>query len=627
MSEILEVKTVVDTTAGEKSLESIVKKMDNLLDAQKEQLKNQESIADATKEAGTKGVASVKKLAQGFKGVGLAIKAAGIGLLIGVFETIKTLFQENQKVADLFSTAMKGLQIVFNDFVNLINDNAQPVVDFFKAIFDDPLGSIKEFGNAIKENLIERFNSYLDTLGFVAKAIKQVFEGDFSGALDSVKQAGKESIDVLTGVNNSFDKAVEIVTEATDAVTEYATKTYESAAALVEQEKAMARSETTSRMLQLSYQKQAEEQRQIRDDETKTFQERIAANEELARILKEAAEVEKAEVQTRINNLQKEQQLLGFKQETADEIYALTVEQLDIDERLGGIKSEQLTNQNSLLREQKDIASELALLGKDEFERAKEEALQEREQRLLDAELAIQDKQALNEANLAIEKEYNDELARINEEYNAKITEDNRKAAEEQKEIDETIAAAKEDLQNKEFAIANATVGFLNQIAGKNKKIALSALALEKGAAIAGVLVNAGKELSANAVAAALNPLNAVTGGAAGAAQLAKSNILTKIRAGLNIASITAAGISGAKSISSAGAGGGGSEGAGAGGGRGGGERPSVETPRIPNFNAQNQGVGGRDGFGSVRAVVIQQDIKDSASLDNRVDDLIKIGK
>ena len=59
----------------------------------------------------------------------------------------------------------------------------------------------------------------------------------------------------------------------------------------------------------------------------------------------------------------------------------------------------------------------------------------------------------------------------------------------------------------------------------------------------------------------------------------------------------------------------------------GGGARPSTETPRIPNFNATNQGVGGRGGFGSVRAVVIQQDIKDSASLDNRVDDLVKIGK
>ncbi len=59
----------------------------------------------------------------------------------------------------------------------------------------------------------------------------------------------------------------------------------------------------------------------------------------------------------------------------------------------------------------------------------------------------------------------------------------------------------------------------------------------------------------------------------------------------------------------------------------GGGARPSVEVPRIPNFENNNQGVGGRNGFGSMRAVVVQQDIKDSASLDNRVDDLIKVGK
>ena len=59
----------------------------------------------------------------------------------------------------------------------------------------------------------------------------------------------------------------------------------------------------------------------------------------------------------------------------------------------------------------------------------------------------------------------------------------------------------------------------------------------------------------------------------------------------------------------------------------GGGARPSVEIPRIPNFEANNQGVGGRSGFGSMRAVVVQQDIKESASLDNRVNDLIKVGK
>jgi len=593
MSEILEVKTVVDTTAGEKSLESIVKKMDTLLDAQKEQLKNQEAIADATKEAGTKGVASIKKLASGFKGVGLAIKAAGLKLLIGVFETIKTLFEENQKVADLFSTAMNGLQIVFNDFVDLITNNAQPVADFFKAIFDDPLGSIKDFGNAIKENLIERFNSYLDTLGYVAKAIKQVFEMDFSGALESIKQAGKESIDVLTGVNNSFDKGVELVTKATEAVTEYVKETYNSAAALVEQEKAMARSETTSRMLQLSYQKQAEEQRQIRDDETKTFQERIAANEELARILKEAAEVEKAEVQTRIDNLLKEQELLGFKQERADEIYALTVEQLDIDERLGGIKSEQLTNQNSLLREQKDIVSELALLGKDEFERQELEAEQEKIRREEEAVLAIEDAQALADALVAIDTEYNNKI----------------------KEIDENRLKAKTAIDDAEKAMLVGRVQAAGAAIGQLGALFEKGTAASKAAAIAEIAIGTGVGFIqgldiAQKTAAAGGPLAGI---------IFPTFYATQIAAVLSSAAK-------AKSILATAKGGGGS-GSTPSAPSVGGARPSLETPRIPNFNAQNQGVGGRDGFGSVRAVVIQQDIKDSASLDNRVDDLVKIGK
>jgi hypothetical protein len=593
MAEILEVKTVVDTTAGEKSLESIVKKMDTLLDAQKEQLKNQEAIADATKEAGTKGVASIKKLASGFKGVGLAIKAAGLKLLIGVFETIKTLFEENQKVADLFSTAMNGLQIVFNDFVDLITNNAQPVADFFKAIFDDPLGSIKDFGNAIKENLIERFNSYLDTLGYVAKAIKQVFEMDFSGALESIKQAGKESIDVLTGVNNSFDKGVELVTKATEAVTEYVKETYNSAAALVEQEKAMARSETTSRMLQLSYQKQAEEQRQIRDDETKTFQERIAANEELARILKEAAEVEKAEVQTRIDNLLKEQELLGFKQERADEIYALTVEQLDIDERLGGIKSEQLTNQNSLLREQKDIVSELALLGKDEFERQELEAEQEKIRREQEAVLAIEDAQALADALVAIDTEYNNKI----------------------KEIDENRLKAKTAIDDAEKAMLLGRVQAAGAAIGQLGALFEKGTAASKAAAIAEIAIGTGVGFIqgldiAQKTAAAGGPLAGI---------IFPTFYATQIAAVLSSAAK-------AKSILATAKGGGGS-GSTPSAPSVGGARPSLETPRIPNFNAQNQGVGGRDGFGSVRAVVIQQDIKDSASLDNRVDDLVKIGK
>jgi hypothetical protein len=134
-----------------------------------------------------------------------------------------------------------------------------------------------------------------------------------------------------------------------------------------------------------------------------------------------------------------------------------------------------------------------------------------------------------------------------------------------QSEADYEIAQ-REKVQTAVLGIADGTVALLNAVAGKNKGLALSALALEKGAAIANVVINAAKEMSANAAAAALNPLNATTFGAAGAAQLIKSNLLTKIRAGLAIATISATGISSAKGIVSGGAsasGGGGASGGG----------------------------------------------------------------
>ena len=55
------------------------------------------------------------------------------------------------------------------------------------------------------------------------------------------------------------------------------------------------------RQLQLTYQKEAELQRQLRDDTSLTFEERIAANEELGRVLDEQFEKEQALAQKKID--------------------------------------------------------------------------------------------------------------------------------------------------------------------------------------------------------------------------------------------------------------------------------------------------------------------------------------
>ena len=145
------------------------------------------------------------------------------------------------------------------------------------------------------------------------------------------------------------------------------------------------------------------------------------------------------------------------------------------------------------------------------------------------------------------------------------------------KEIIEFEASQRTYLKDTVLGIAEETMALLQAVGGKSKGIALAALGLEKGVAIANVIINTMKEMSANAVTAAANPLNAATMGAAGAAQLVKLNAISKIRAGLRIATIAATGISGAKNISTGGGGGGG----GGGGDDGGGGDNPAQTPSM----------------------------------------------
>jgi hypothetical protein len=328
-------------------------------------------VADNTKKA-EKGVAS---LAGGFKKVGTAMKAAGIGLVIALLATLKEVFSENQAVVDTFSTAMTSLKIAFNDFFKFVSGNLETVTGFFKKIFDDPLGSIKSLGEAIKDNIIERFNSLLDTLGYAGDALKKFFEGDFSGAIESAKQAGKELVDVYTGVNNSFDRTVDFVSEAASAIVDYTTETWKSADAITEQAKATKMLELEQQRLREQYDRDAENLRQIRDDETKSFEKRIEANRRLGEVLNEQQIAEQETVKKRIANLQNIQKQLGFNQERYEEIYALQTELIAIEAQQAGFKSEQLTNENSLLREQADYEQSLIDARLEAERKASEEAI------------------------------------------------------------------------------------------------------------------------------------------------------------------------------------------------------------------------------------------------------------
>jgi hypothetical protein len=331
-------------------IKNTAKNVEKLNEGFKETEESVKDIGKSTKN--TEG--GIKALANGFKGMGLAIKTLGIGLVMEAFNMFKEVLSKNQKVVDIFNTALEALSIVFNDLIKLVFDNFPKIIDFFKDVFENPVENLKKFGNAIKENLIERFNSFIDTLGYLTGALKNLFKGEFSAALDSLKQAGKESVDVLTGVNNSVDKGKEIVKNAADGLTKYGKKVLDAAEKLVQLKNNAALAAAQQARLVEQYDRQAEKLRQVRDNDLLSIEERIKANDKLKEVLDKQekamlaqanAQVASAQADVQKNNSIENQVALINALANADGVLA----------QVEGLRSEQDTNRNSLIKERIDL--------------------------------------------------------------------------------------------------------------------------------------------------------------------------------------------------------------------------------------------------------------------------------
>lgn len=536
--------------------------------------------------------------AKGVRRIGNAIKAAGIGLAIAAFATLKEIFMQNQKAADFFNTTFEVLSIAFNDFVGFVIDNGTKVTDFFKAIFDDPLESVKQLGASIKANIVERFESFLDTLGYIASAVKKVFSGDFAGALEDAKNAGKEYVDVLTGVNDSFDKGVEIVKGSAEAISNYASETIKAAKGNVELAKSAELAAVLNQGLIEKYDRQSEQLRQIRDDESKSIEERIKANEELALVLdeqekamKENAAIAVASAAAELSKNKDNIELQKAYQEALNE-------QAAIEAQITGFRSEQQTNTNSLLREQKEIMNEIALFGKSERDKERLELEQEYELNKELIEREITDDAEKKERLLAAETDYKTKLAEVNKTF-----------AAEDLAIQTTLEEAKQNIRM--LAIDNVAKGFalLGQLAGKNKALQAAAIVGENAVGIAKQVI------STRAANAAVTAKYALIPGGLALAKVEKT--LNNVSLGLGIASSVA---STTKALSALKAGGSASSG----GSQGGSVPTGASTP--PSFNVvgasdTNQlasAIGGQSQQ-PVQAYVVANDVTTAQSMDRNI--------
>jgi hypothetical protein len=420
----------VDSGNASKSVDELGKKIDSA----------GKSAKDAGKEA--------KQAAGAFGSIGNAIKTLGVINVVNKgFEFFQQVLGKNQKVADLLSTSMNFLSGVFSDLISFFVDNTDKVVDFFKEIFENPKKLVTDLATAIKNNLLERVNSAIEAFGLLGQTLKNIFTGDFDAAAESAKLFGKEMLDVATGVDDAFDKTATALTDLTNAAGDYFSKKLDQAKALTKATNNAVLAEASLLNAVKETEIAAEKLRQTRDNELINIEERIKANKDLGKVLETGKQQELDLINTRIDKVNNEIALTGKRVELDAEIIRLQGEKKDVEEKYTAFASEQLVNQNSLLREQVDINKSIS-------ESNNKIAL---DQRKASAELIQDEVERLEAKRQIFEEEAELELIRLQTNINntaagtAARAEAEIAFAQKKSEIEIQIAASDSEIQTKKL--------------------------------------------------------------------------------------------------------------------------------------------------------------------------------
>ena len=346
MAVVETVKIEGDASGLETTLEKLntsVDKLSGSIDKVKAESKQgfdsmAKGVKNVEKQAG-KTTGTITKLAN-------TIKSLTVVAVVG--DVIMEVFTSNQKVVDLFNVAINTIKVLFSDLVEVVFPAIEAALD---AIFKDPVQAIKDFGNAVQEYVINYYKQLLNAMGALGKATLAFFTGDFKEASKQAKEAFSEVVDGIVGVEEG---GLEIVSKAADRLAKKVKAAVKEGEKLNALEKAAAMADVNRQKIQLEQQRLAEIQRQERDNEFASIEDRIKANENLGKILENQYTLEAEQIKKKIAFAQA-QYNINKTTENSVALAQANLELTDLAERLEGQRSEQKMNYISLLREQNDI--------------------------------------------------------------------------------------------------------------------------------------------------------------------------------------------------------------------------------------------------------------------------------
>lgn len=213
-----------------------------------------------------------------------------------------------------------------------------------RAIADDENKSLEERRQALDKALASEEN-LLQNEVYIAQR-----------RYNLIKQKNKQTSETIDGVEKeaeALQKLYELQAQLSAKQTER-NMADKNLLIQIEQQKLMAVQTAFTGIVE-TYDNAAEKQRQLRDDESASIQSRIEANQRLRLILDEGEQKEKENIQTRIDGLKAINDQYGASVDRNNEILALTEELKGVEAKYQGQRSEQLTNINGLLKEEREL--------------------------------------------------------------------------------------------------------------------------------------------------------------------------------------------------------------------------------------------------------------------------------
>lgn len=517
----------------------------------KDQIKGTTEASNGLKEAFDKYVpfsGTFKKIGQelGFvkKGVGgltgsfgilrTAIIATGIGALVVLLGSLISYFTSTQEGIDKVTAVTRPLNAIFQRLKGVLQELGQKIFKQLGDAIDNPIQAIKDLGNAIVENVLNRFKA----LALFGPAIKKILSGNIGGGF---KDLGNAVLQVGTGVENVIDK----IADGAKEVAKWVQEGIDAGTRLDELQKKIERAEinqiTRSKQLELII----KEQKAIVEDITKSYGDRIAAAIKARAAQDEFEKNEVALLDLKIAKIREQQALNDTSREDEKELAELiakryevqakiTEQSIEFDKKIAEIRAKQQADEAAAQKKLQDEIKEIEDLRLQAAAESRERDLEELQLNLQrQIEILDENSPLYGEHLAAIQAAARKQRSDINAEWDKKDLEAARKQAEEEKKIAEEKAKFEREMDTLITNSAADSFAFAAELITKGAANEKEAKRLRKAAAISEIGINLFKEKAANAAAAAANPLNATTFGAAGAAQLAAANLASNIRAAI----------------------------------------------------------------------------------------------